>query len=211
MVQYLSQAGRQQSLEGMYTSISYWVCVFLHNSIINLMWFFEQWELEVKGIICWLGEFYLFKRFLHANERPLGCYAGLDCQIRVGVIEQDGSIRVNQSFTFDIKDPNNAVLLLHVVSKTRFGGEDSLGISTEVRVADLLVKKGGGQDGKTKWYDLSGKRLMPGKVLMDLDARIAEPEHDISVFLGTWNVGNARLAVDLSSWLITKSKHAELL
>ncbi|EFJ19413.1 hypothetical protein SELMODRAFT_419095 [Selaginella moellendorffii] len=86
----------------------------------------------------------------------------------------------------------NAVLLLHIVSKTRFGGEDSLGISTEVRVVDLLDKKGGGQDGKTKWYDLSGKRLMPGKVLMDLDARIAEPEHDISVFLGTWNVGNTR-------------------
>ncbi|XP_024517131.1 phosphatidylinositol 3,4,5-trisphosphate 5-phosphatase 1-like isoform X2 [Selaginella moellendorffii] len=147
-------------------------------------------------------------------------------QIRVGAIEQDGSVKVNQSFTFDIKDPNNAVLLLHVVSKTRFGGEDSLGISTEVRVADLLDKKGGlifspcatlllcfisgGQDGKTKWYDLfskTGKRLMPGKVLMDIVAGIAEPEHDISVFLGTWNVGNARPAVDLSSWLPTKSEH----
>ncbi|XP_024522283.1 phosphatidylinositol 3,4,5-trisphosphate 5-phosphatase 2B-like isoform X2 [Selaginella moellendorffii] len=131
-------------------------------------------------------------------------------QIRVGAIEQDGSVKVNQSFTFDIKDPNNAVLLLHVVSKTRFGGEDSLGISTEVRVADLLDKKGGGQDGKTKWYDLfskTGKRLMPGKVLMDIVAGIAEPEHDISVFLGTWNVGNARPAADLSSWLPTKSEH----
>ncbi|KAH7431530.1 hypothetical protein KP509_08G053900 [Ceratopteris richardii] len=86
-------------------------------------------------------------------------------------------------------------------------GRECIGRCKDIVVSDLLQGNQGGMTNlRTEWYDLyskDGKSLFSGKVLMQIVAGIAQPEQDLRVFIGTWNVGNARPADDLSPWLHT--------
>ncbi|KAL2651579.1 hypothetical protein R1flu_019707 [Riccia fluitans] len=121
------------------------------------------------------------------------------------VLDEHGNVRVNQSFTFDVKDLKTAVLSIHVVARGLLGMEESLGNTRDTRVSDLLDDDSS-QDEKNFaaiWYDLTSKdgAKRPGKVLMHIVAAIAEPEQKISLFIGTWNVGNSRPPKDLTPWI----------
>ncbi|OAE31533.1 hypothetical protein AXG93_2815s1070 [Marchantia polymorpha subsp. ruderalis] len=120
------------------------------------------------------------------------------------VLDEHGNIRVNQSFTFDVKDVKTAVLSVHVVARGLLGLEESLGNTRDTRITDLLDDDASQKNVAAVWYDLSSKdglMKMPGRVLMHIVAGIAEPEQKVSLFVGTWNVGNSRPPKDLSPWI----------
>lgn len=116
--------------------------------------------------------------------------------------DEHGVQKISQSFTFDVKDIKHSVLLVHVYRKGLLGIV-SLGQCRGIAVSDLLQETQ--DDLKSEWFELyskDGKMLMPGQVLMHIVAGIAEPEQKINVFVGTWNVGNAKPEDDLSSWIL---------
>ncbi|KAJ7523805.1 hypothetical protein O6H91_18G063200 [Diphasiastrum complanatum] len=123
-------------------------------------------------------------------------------------IDKDGVLQVNQRFMFNVKDSKTAELHVEVFERGMLGSEVSLGACLELHIAKLLEQNLDEKDERAKWYELflkDGKKKMPGKVMMDIVAYIAEPEQTINVFVGTWNVGNTRPPADLSSWLPTNS------
>eukprot|EP00250_Pteridium_aquilinum_P010359 c19330_g1_i1 orf=434-2425(+) len=127
-----------------------------------------------------------------------------------GKTDEHGVLIINESFTFDVKDVKSSVLSVRVYGKSLLGTE-SLGQCKDVAIADLLQ---GSQEGianlKAEWYELyskDGRKMLSGKVLMQISAGIAKPEQELRVFVGTWNVGNARPADNLSLWLPTTSLH----
>ncbi|KAL3700164.1 hypothetical protein R1sor_018186 [Riccia sorocarpa] len=127
-------------------------------------------------------------------------------------LDENGNVRVNQSFTFDVKDVKTAVLSVLVVARGLLGIEESLGNTTDTRISDLLDDENpNDKNVAAVWYDLTSKDgvKMPGKVLMHIVAGIAEPEQKISLFIGTWNVGNSRPPKDLTPW-IPSNPHYEL-
>ncbi|KAJ7523803.1 hypothetical protein O6H91_18G063200 [Diphasiastrum complanatum] len=110
-------------------------------------------------------------------------------------IDKDGVLQVNQRFMFNVKDSKTAELHVEVFERGMLGSEVSLGACLELHIAKLLEQNLDEKDERAKWYELflkDGKKKMPGKVMMDIVAYIAEPEQTINVFVGTWNVGNTR-------------------
>ncbi|KAJ7523802.1 hypothetical protein O6H91_18G063200 [Diphasiastrum complanatum] len=93
------------------------------------------------------------------------------------------------------KTSQTAELHVEVFERGMLGSEVSLGACLELHIAKLLEQNLDEKDERAKWYELflkDGKKKMPGKVMMDIVAYIAEPEQTINVFVGTWNVGNTR-------------------
>ncbi|KAI5064030.1 hypothetical protein GOP47_0020700 [Adiantum capillus-veneris] len=127
-----------------------------------------------------------------------------------GKADEYGVIIVNESFTFDVKDAKSSVLSVQVFGKGLLGAE-CFGQCKDIVIADLLNKPQGGLCNlKAQWYELyskDGKRVFPGKVLMQIAAGVAKPEQVLRVFVGTWNVGDTRPADNLTSWLPTNSNY----
>eukprot|EP01018_Ginkgo_biloba_P029703 Gb_20515 [translate_table: standard] len=128
-------------------------------------------------------------------------------------VDQDGILRVNKNFTFDVKDPKSAQLSVQVYGKGMLGFDELIGACQNMPVKLLLEENDGRvnlihvesvgygncdvclSEVEAKWYDLyskDGRKKLPGKILMNIVAGIAEPEQKIHTFVGTWNVGNAR-------------------
>lgn len=127
-----------------------------------------------------------------------------------GKANEHGVMILNESFTFDVKDVKSAMLLVQVFGKGLLGTE-CLGQCKDIAIADLLSQS---QDGsaymKAQWYELyskDGRKVFPGKVLMEIAAGVAKPEQILHVFAGTWNLGNARPADNLASWLPTTTDY----
>ncbi|CAM6093328.1 unnamed protein product [Calypogeia fissa] len=121
-----------------------------------------------------------------------------------GGIDQFGNLKVNQSFNFDVKDLKSAILTVKVASRGLLGREESLGVVEKMSIAQLLNESSSEKNVAAKWCDLyakDGKSRMPGKVYIHVVVGIADPEQEISMFIGTWNVGNARPPKDLSHWI----------
>lgn len=125
-----------------------------------------------------------------------------------GKADEHGVVIINESFTFDVKDVKSSVLSVQVYGKGLFGTE-SLGQCKSIAIADLLQQtQEGAANLKAEWYELysrDGRKILSGKVLMQIAAAVAKPEQKLHIFVGTWNVGNARPADNLSSWLPTTS------
>lgn len=122
--------------------------------------------------------------------------------------DEHGVVIINESFTFDVKDVKSSFMSVLVYGKGLFGTE-RLGQCKNIAITDLLQKTQEGLDDlKAEWYELyskDGRKVIPGKVLMQITAAVAKPEQKLHIFIGTWNVGNARPADNLSAWLPTTS------
>lgn len=132
-----------------------------------------------------------------------------------------GVVEVNQSFSFEVKDPHRAVLTVQVQSKARgalLGGKESLGRTRSIAVRELLMPMPGageavaGTGTGPRWYGLvskDGGRAMPGQVQVQVvpEEAEAQAERRVSALVATWNVGNARPAEDLSPWLPLAPQH----
>lgn len=119
-------------------------------------------------------------------------------------VDEDGALRVVQTFTFDVKDPESAQLIVQVYGKGLLGYDKLIGTCQHMPVKLFLEENDGFSEAEGKWYDLytkDGKKKVPGKILMNIVAGIAEPEQKIRLFVGTWNVGNSRPPLDLSAWI----------
>lgn len=120
------------------------------------------------------------------------------------IMDQDGVLKVNQNFTFEVRDPQSAEISIKVNGKGLFGLEDFIGTCENMHVKDLLEQGTGEVEQEPKWYDLYSKDMkkkLAGKIRMHIVVGTAEPEQRIRAFVGTWNVGNSRPPVDLSEWL----------
>eukprot|EP01018_Ginkgo_biloba_P026288 Gb_12550 [translate_table: standard] len=116
-------------------------------------------------------------------------------------VDHDGVLKVDQSFTFDVKDPKNAVLSIKVHGKGLFGLENFIGTCENMPLKNLLESSDGIQEVESKWYDLYSKdrkKKLAGKILMHIVVGAAEPEQRVRVFVGTWNVGNSRPSPETS-------------
>ncbi|KAH7281611.1 hypothetical protein KP509_36G055300 [Ceratopteris richardii] len=123
--------------------------------------------------------------------------------------DDQGVVPINQSFAFDITDLKRSTLVVHLY-KHGFFGKNPLGQSKQILVSDLLKDEEGLMSRKSEWYDLYSKdksKVLPGKILMQIGAGVAQPEQKIHLFVGTWNVGNAQPADNLSNWLPASSAY----
>jgi len=120
------------------------------------------------------------------------------------IMDQDGVLKVNQNFTFEVRDPQSAEISIKVHGKGLFGLEDFIGACENMHVKDLLEQGTGEVELEPKWYDLYSKDLkkkLAGKIQMHIVVGMAEPEQRIRAFVGTWNIGNSSPPEDLSAWI----------
>nr|ABR16678.1 unknown [Picea sitchensis] len=120
------------------------------------------------------------------------------------IMDQDGVLKVNQNFTFEVRDPQSAEISIKVHGKGLFGLEDFIGACENMHVKDLLEQGTGEVELEPKWYDLYSKDLkkkLAGKIQMHIVVGTAEPEQRIRAFVGTWNIGNSSPPEDLSAWI----------
>ncbi|KAI5055763.1 hypothetical protein GOP47_0029284 [Adiantum capillus-veneris] len=127
-----------------------------------------------------------------------------------GAADEEGVLVINQSFSFDVKDVKKSALLVQVY-RTGFLGNELLGQCKHILVSDLLKDD---EEGliplKSEWYDLyskDGGTILPGKILMQMNAGMARPEQKIHLFVGTWNVGNAQPGNNLPNWFTATSSY----
>ncbi|XP_057853523.2 uncharacterized protein LOC131063643 isoform X2 [Cryptomeria japonica] len=125
--------------------------------------------------------------------------------------EQDGALKVNQDFSFEVIDPQSDVLSIQVYCKGVFGLVDCIGTCKELPVENILKHTDG--DNKVleaQWYDLyskDGRKKRSGQILMHVIVGAKEVEQRMRAFVGTWNVGNSQPPLDLSAWLPTDARY----
>lgn len=125
--------------------------------------------------------------------------------------EQDGALKVNQDFSFEVIDPQSAVLSIQVYCKGVFGLENCIGTCKDLPVENLLEQTDGANKVlEAQWYDLyskDGRKKRSGQVLMHVIVGNEEAEQRMRIFVGTWNVGNSQPPLDLSAWIPTDARY----
>ncbi|KAH9318654.1 hypothetical protein KI387_020423, partial [Taxus chinensis] len=127
------------------------------------------------------------------------------------IVERDEVLKVNQNFSFEVRDPKSAVLLIQFYGKGVLGLEDCIGTCKNMPVENLLEQTDGADKVlEAQWYELyskDGRKKRSGKILMHILVGTAEAEQRMRAFVGTWNVGNSCPPVDLSAWLPTDARY----
>ncbi|KAH7288076.1 hypothetical protein KP509_31G011100 [Ceratopteris richardii] len=121
-----------------------------------------------------------------------------------------GGIIINRSFAFEITDIKRSTLLVQVYTSGIFGNK-ILGQSKSILVSDLLKTEEECEISlRSEWYDVFSKderKQLPCKILMQISVGVPQPEQNVHLFVGTWNVGNAHPADNLHDWFSTTSAY----
>ncbi|CAI5531594.1 unnamed protein product [Closterium sp. Naga37s-1] len=130
--------------------------------------------------------------------------------------QAEGLIEVNQGHAFTVKDETTATVSVALVHCALGRGAVAIGLKQVVGAIEplsvaSLLELDPDKAVEPRWYDLrapTGKKgAVVGRVLLQAVAARAPPEQRVSLFIGSWNVGNAPPAADLSPWLPVSGRH----
>ncbi|CAI5944891.1 unnamed protein product [Closterium sp. NIES-64] len=128
----------------------------------------------------------------------------------------EGLIEVNQGHAFTVKGETTATVSVALVHCALGRGAVAIGLKQVVGAIEplsvaSLLELDPDKAVEPQWYDLrapTGKKgAIVGRILLQAVAARAPPEQHVSLFIGSWNVGNAPPAADLSPWLPVGGRH----